>query len=252
MLRYVFLGLVQGLTEFLPVSSSAHLLFLRDWLGLKEPGPLLVAFLHLGTLIALLVWFWRDLVWFLSAFTPRGKEARRYLWRLGLALVPLIVSAVVFGAEVERAFSADRLASVFLLLTAVLLFGAERKREGTRSMPTATQALVIGLAQAVAVLPGLSRSGATVATGLFLGLRRAEAFRFSFLLGIPAFIGAAIFAVRGNAHPESWAGLTLGAFSAFLFGLLGLGLFRRAVLRGRLWPFALYCLALGLAGLICG
>ncbi len=249
MLRYVFLGLVQGLTEFLPVSSSAHLLLLRKWLGLGEPAPLLVAFLHLGTLLALAVWFWRDLLWLTSTLTRTGKEARRYVGCLAIGLVPVLVLALILGEEVERAFSSTRLGAGLLFVTAFLLFFADRVREGEKVAPTAVQALVVGLSQAAAVLPGISRSGATVTTGLLLGLRREEAFRFSFLLGIPTFIGAALFSLRGGGG-ESWAGLAAGASSAFVFGLLGLALFRGALLRRRLWPFSLYCLLLGLTGLI--
>jgi len=252
MLRYVFLGLIQGLTEFLPVSSSAHLLLFQRWLGLEEPGPLLVAFLHLGTLLALVVWFWQDLLWLASAFVPQGKEARRYLGLLGAGLIPVIVLALIFGKDLERMFSMPRLASALLFLTALLLFLADRVKEGEGRVPKVGQALLIGLAQAAAILPGLSRSGATVTTGLFLGLRRDEAFRFSFLLGIPTFIGSALFAVWGGSGAENWLGLSIGTLTAFVFGFLGLALFRRVLLRRSLWPFSLYCLLLGLAGLILG
>lgn len=250
MLRYVFLGLVQGLTEFLPVSSSAHLLLLRDWLGLGEPAPLLVAFLHLGTLLALAFWFWRDFLWLALAFTKKGKEARRYLGRLALGLIPVFVLALFFGEKMEEAFSTARLAAGLLFVTAALLFLSDRVKEGGKEFPTPVQALFVGLAQAIAVFPGISRSGATVTAGLFLGLRRAEAFRFSFLLGMPTFIGAALLSLRQGQGAESWAGLAAGALSAFVFGLFALGLFRKALLRRRLWPFSLYCLLLGLSGLI--
>lgn len=252
MLRYVFLGLVQGLTEFLPVSSSAHLLLLRGWLGLEEPGPLLVAFFHLGTLLALVIWFWRDLLWLASAFVPQGKKARRYLGLLVAGLIPVIVLALIFGENLERMFSVPRLASALLFLTALLLFLADRAKEGEGRVPKVGQALLIGLAQAAAILPGLSRSGATVTTGLFLGLRRDEAFRFSFLLGIPTFVGSFLFTVRQGSAAENWVGLTVGTLTAFVFGVLGLALFRSVLLRRSLWPFSLYCLLLGIAGLILG
>jgi len=252
MLRYVCLGLVQGLTEFLPVSSSAHLLLLRSWLGLEEPGPLLVAFLHLGTLLALVIWFWRDLLWLASAFVPQGKEARRYLGPLVAGLIPVIVLALIFGKSLEQMFSMPRLASALLFLTALLLFLADRVKEGEGRVPKIGQALVIGLAQAGAILPGLSRSGATVTTGLFLGLRHTEAFRFSFLLGIPTFIGSALFALRGGSGAENWVGVSIGALTSFVFGFLGLAFFRSLLLRRSLWPFSLYCLLLGIAGLILG
>lgn len=252
MFRYVALGAVQGLTEFLPISSSAHLVFLHHWLGMEEPGPLLVAFLHLGTILALGMWFWRDLVGLTIAFTPRGKGARTYAGRLVLGLIPLAILAVCLGAHLDHLFSSPKLAAALLFVTALLLLGGGRAPPGTRKMPSPGQALLIGLAQAAAVLPGLSRSGATVTTGLLLGLEKGEAFRFSFLLGIPAFLGAALWALRRGSAPESWAGLALGTLTAFLVGLLALKLFWAAVQRQRVWPFALYCLLLGIFGLIRG
>ncbi len=251
MFRYVLLGFVQGLTEFLPVSSSAHLLLLRKWLGLEGPGPILVAFLHLGTLLALLIFFGRDLLWLCSAFTPKGKEARRYLCLLAVGLIPIVLWALVFGRELERMFDIPKVAGGLLFVTALLLLLADRAKKG-KGVLKPWSALFIGLAQAAAVLPGISRSGATVTAGLFLGLERNEAFRFSFLLGIPTFLGSALFAVREGGAVENWAGLGLGALTAFAFGFLGLALFRRALLRRSLWPFSLYCLLLGIAGLIWG
>lgn len=252
MLRYIVLGAVQGLTEFLPVSSSAHLLFLRHWLGMEEPGPLLVAFLHLGTLLALGVWFWRDLFGLTVAFTSRGKAARTYAGRLVLGLIPLAILAACLGVQLDHLFSSPKLAAALLFVTALLLLGGGRVQPGKKKVPGPGQALLIGLAQAGAVLPGISRSGATVTTGLLLGLEKGEAFRFSFLLGIPAFLGAALWTLRGGSAPESWGGLALGTLTAFLVGLLALRLFWAAVQRQRLWPLALYCLLLGIFGLIWG
>ncbi len=250
MLRYVILGVVQGVTEFLPVSSSAHLLFLRQWMGMEEPGPLLVAFLHLGTLLALGVAFGQDLWGLAGALTPGGREARAYVARLLLGLLPVVFLALLFGGQLESAFSSPKLAAALLIATAGLLMATNLARPGIQRVPTLGQALLVGLAQAAAVLPGISRSGATVATGLLLGLERGEAVRFSFLLGMPTFVGAALWALREGAPPESWPGLLVGALAAFLAGLLALRVFRTAVKRQKLWPFALYCLLMGIGGLI--
>ncbi len=148
-------------------------------------------------------------------------------------------------------FDSPKLAGGLLFFTALLLLSADRAKMEERVLKSGT-AFLIGLAQAAAVLPGISRSGATVTTGLLLGLERDEAFRFSFLLGIPTFLGSALFALREGGTAESWAGLGLGALTACAFGFLSLALFRRVVLRRSLWPFSLYCLLLGIAGLIWG
>lgn len=250
MLRYALLGLVQGLTEFLPISSSAHLLFLRRWLGLAEPAPLLVAFLHLGTLLSLLFWFRHDLLWLLRAARPEGRESRRYLAFLVIALVPALILAISLRGGLDKLFSSPRLAAFLLVVTAAVLFAGPGLGRGRETPITGAKALVIGLAQAAATLPGLSRSGATVTVGLALGLGEKEAFRFSFLLGVPTFVGAALLALWEADGPANWPGLLLGAMVSFSFGLVALSVFRRFL--RKLWLFGLYCLVLGIAGLIWG
>lgn len=247
---YAFLGLVQGLTEFLPISSSAHLLFLQVWLRLGEPGPFFTAVVHLGTLLAVVVWFWQDLRQLTTAFARRGAPERGYLALLVLGLLPLVPVALLLRGRLAGVFGSPRLAAGLLFLTAGALFGGDRRRSARREGLRIPQALLIGMAQALSVFPGISRSGATVSAGLALGLGRDEAFRFSFLLGIPTFVGAALFAFGEGGRTEPWAGLALGALCAFVSGLFGLGIFRTALFRRRLWPFGVYCLLLGVAGLI--
>lgn len=248
MVRYLLLGCVQGLTEFLPISSSAHLLLLQNWIGLSEPPPLLVAVLHLGTLLAILVFFQRDIRWLFSALRPNGWEARRYLGLLIVGLIPIIVLALIFRSTLTGIFSFPRVAAGLLLVNSLLLFFSDRLKDGRKSFPSLPSAFFIGLGQAASVLPGISRSGATVFLGVLSGLTRTGAFRFSFLLGIPTFVGAAIFSGL-SAAPENIGGLAVGAISAFIFGLFALWIFRHLFSRRRLWPFALYCLLLGIAGL---
>jgi len=252
LLPYVFLGLVQGLAEFLPISSSAHLIFVRRWLGVAAPAPLLVAFLHLGTLLALLVWFRKDLLWLGRALFPSGKEPRRYMGFLLLALSPLFLLAVLLRGRLEDIFSSVRLSSAFLLVTAGLLFLSTflGRRRGKPLTPG--KSFLIGLAQALAILPGISRSGATLTVGILLGLSEREAFRFSFLLGIPTFLGAAFLSLLEARGEVFWPGLALGSSLAFLSGLLALGFLWRVLLRRGLWPFGIYCFLLGLFGLLFG
>lgn len=236
---------MQALTEFLPISSSAHLLLFQRWLGMEEPGALLVAVLHLGTLGSLLVFFLPEI---------RGLlrwERRRYVFFLVLGTLPLVVMAGLTHGGLEALFSSVRLASSLLFVTGALLVAASFfGQRGDKELGPG-RALLIGVAQAAAVFPGLSRSGATVSTGLLLGLAPMEAFNFSFLLGVPAFIGAGILAFwHGQPSGESAVGLALSALVAFLMGLLALRFFRRFLLSRRLWPFAIYCAVLGVLGLV--
>ena len=252
MLPYVFLGLVQGLAEFLPISSSAHLLFAQRWLGIRTPAPLLVTFLHVGTLLALLVWFRKDLLWLGRGLFPSGKEPRRYMGFLLLALSPLFLLAVLLRGRLEEIFSLVRLSSALLLVTAGLLFLSTFLGRRREKPLTLGKSFLIGLAHALAILPGISRSGATLTVGLLLGLSEREAFRFSFLLGIPTFLGAAFLSLLEAQGEVFWPGLALGSSLAFLSGLLALGFLWRVLLRRGLWPFGIYCLLLGLFGLLFG
>ncbi len=252
MLPYAFLGLVQGLAEFLPISSSAHLIFVRRWLGVTAPASLLVAFLHLGTLLALLIWFRKDLVWLGKALLPSGEEPRRYLGFLLLGLLPLFPLAVFVRGKLEGIFSSVRLSSAFLLVTAGFLFLSAFLGRPRGKPLTPGKSLLIGFAQALAIFPGISRSGATLAVGLLLGLEKGEAFRFSFLLGIPTFLGAALLSSLEAQGEVAWPGLALGCATAFFSGLLALGFLWRTLSRRGLWPFGLYCLLLGLFGLLWG
>lgn len=250
MVRYLLLGLIQGITEFLPVSSSAHLLLAQRWLGLGEPGPLLVAFAHLGTLGAVLLWFFRDLAGLAQGLWRGNPEARGYWGALGLGTLPLVLAAGVARGRLDQVFRTEWV-PFFLLANGLFLVGVGRTPS---PLPCRTlglrEALAVGLAQMLAILPGLSRSGLTLATGLRLGLEGKEVFRFSFLLGIPAIVGGALLAAwEGSAGVESWAGLSLTAGAAFLSGLFALALLARAVRRRALWPFGLYCLLLGLLAL---
>ena len=204
-LHAAILGLVQGLTEFLPVSSSAHLILVPRFLGWNDPFVDTAAFdvmLHVGTLIALLLYFWRDVLRLIGAFFGSLRERslgtdpeRRLAWLLLVSVVP----AALLGAALESFFDTffrERVGwiAIFLATGAALLWLAERwgaQRRGVAALRF-PEALAIGVAQALALFPGMSRSGITIGAGLFLGLERAAAARFAFLMGIPVIAGAGL------------------------------------------------------------
>jgi len=268
-LSWVLLGLLQGLTEFLPVSSSGHLVLAQALLGLDSPGILLEVTVHVGTAAAVVVLFARDLAAMLGALArwPLGRRASRRgdrEWRVLAATLVLatgVTAAVGLGLEpvFRRAFEAPLVAAVMLLVTGVVLFWSRRLTGGHRPLEAVgpADALVVGLAQGLAIFPGLSRSGMTIVGALSRGLEGAAAARFSFLLSLPAIAGAALVEAvgadgLGGALQE--AGLTYGlllAFGAsFLAGLAAMVLLTSLVRRGRLHRFAWYCWVAGGAALL--
>ena len=255
MIRYVILGIVQGLTEFLPVSSSGHLVLGEHILRLDPPGVLLEAILHLGTLFSVLFVFRRDVLNLVfSVFN--GGEGRNEAIRLLLATLPIVLVGFFLQSRIEDLFSSILLVAVCLCINGGILLLADRanRRADRASIPLGT-ALLIGLAQAASLLPGISRSGVTISTGLFLGIRGKETARFSFLLAIPAIFGAGLFQLY-KAHrvaapyQTEWGGVLLGGFAAAIVGTLAIKGLLAVVARGRLSIFAGYCLTLGISALI--
>ncbi|MHB9133630.1 MAG: undecaprenyl-diphosphate phosphatase [Armatimonadota bacterium] len=256
-------GLVQGLTEFLPVSSSAHLVFADHFLHLHQSADDTVLFdvvLHLGTLVAVLVYFWRDVLLLLKGcgdlLMRRGTAWRENAYsRLAVILligtIPAGVAGLKFKHYFEAAFQSVPGTACFLLVTAVMLFLITRKKtEEGRPLEDVgwKDALLIGVFQAVAIFPGISRSGATISGGLLRGLDRDAAPRFSFLLSIPIILGGGLKAVKdametGTSMPTSV--LVIGFLAAAISGYLAVVLLLGMVKRGRLDRFAYYCAIAG-------
>ena len=253
--RYIFLGILQGITEFLPISSSAHLVFAQALLGLDPPGVVLEGALHLGTLFAVLLYFRRD-IFSLSVRAIRGDpKGLRYLGLLAVGTLPIALCGVLLRGPIERAFSSAGIAGGLLLVTGAFLILAGRRLDpGATRPPDLPRAAAIGGAQALALLPGISRSGATIAVGVILGLGLGEAVRFSFLLSIPAIAGGGLVSLLeargvGLDMGEIW-GIALGGAAAFASGLLAIRFLLVALDRGKLWAFGLYCLVAGTLALI--
>jgi undecaprenyl-diphosphatase len=258
MIRYAILGAVQGLTEFLPISSSGHLVLAQRLLGLDPPGVLVEALLHWGTLAAVVWVFRRDLWEMLCSLTPRGSiEGRKEIGAVIAGTVPIVVLGLVLRSRIDAVFSSFAIVGASLLVTALLLglTGLVRHR-AERNRARFLDALLVGLAQAAALLPGLSRSGATIATGIFAGMSPRGAARFSFLLAMPALFGAGLVslwdALRATGERIPWLGLLVGTLTAFVVGLAAIRLLLAVVGRGRLWGFAIYCAVAGVVVLVAG
>ena len=247
----VILGIVQGLTEFLPVSSSGHLVVMQHYLaGFTGPPLPFDVLLHGGTLVSLLIYFFKDIKDIIVSFFKGGTEKRLENRRLGLMIilgsVPAGIVGIAFMDFFEALFSNIKTVSFMFLVTAALLFVAEKrsKTEVEEKRIGVVDALVVGTAQALAIIPGISRSGSTIALGLILGLKRETAARFSFLLSIPAVLGAFILNLK-NLDSINLPYI-VGVLLAAGVGLLAIKLTINAVVVKKLWIFSLYLVILGI------
>ena len=263
-LQGIIIGIVQGLTEFLPVSSSAHLVFIQNLLGV-ESSLAFDTFLHLGTLIAVL-WFFRyDIYkmlksWWLSIgdiLQGRFKEGfyddpyKRLAWYVILATVPVGIVGVLFEDSVDALFAgALYVPAFFLFVTGTILYLSQRMTSGEINYNTITkkEALFMGLGQACAILPGLSRSGTTIAAGLTIGLDKEFAAKFSFILSIPAIFGAFVLQLKdiGSALDVNFLPVFLGFIAAMIAGYLAIKWMLDLIQNRSLDIFAYYCWLMGI------
>lgn len=264
-LQALLLGLVQGLTEFLPVSSSGHLMIARDILGIETEGFMdFTVTVHFATVLSTVIVFWKEIVRLLSGFFRfRYNDETDYVLKIVVSMVPIAIVGLLFKDKVEALFG-DNLSTVAvcLIATAVLLclsdvFGRRKKEETpegsageARNGISWWQAFVVGLSQAVAVAPGLSRSGTTIATGLLCGVKRSVMAQFSFLMVLVPIIGEQCLDILKGFSAEAPAAagvsplcLAIGFAAAFLSGLFACKVMVSLVRKARLTWFALYCLA---------
>jgi undecaprenyl-diphosphatase len=249
-LQSLILGLIQGLTEFLPVSSSAHLVIAPSFFGWSNPTVFLDVMLHAGTLAAAVVYFRADLINMAKneSRALRGSDGKiNTLWLLVLATLPAAFIGVAFKAVFESffekpAYAASLLAATGALLVCADMFGRETKK--LRDVTTAN-AVFIGFFQALAILPGISRSGATISAGMYAGLKREAATRFAFLLSIPIIAGTTLYkTVDALGQPGGQAATLVslpGAVVAAISGYLAIGLMINIVAKRRFTVFAAYC-----------
>ncbi len=242
------LGIVQGLTEFLPVSSSGHLVMMQTLLGIREEGVLFEVTLHVATLASVLIFYRKRVVALISGTLRREPEAVNYLGKLTLATLPAVLLVLVAGDLVEAQFDSPRVVGVCLLVTGAILWRTRRSQSSTLVLqPSWGAALLIGCAQALAILPGISRSGATVATALALGVQPVAAAEFSFLMSVLAIIGAGARAAPDLAlvTPENLYSYLFGGAAALVSGVAAIWLFVRMLRRGMLHRYAYYTWTVG-------
>jgi len=257
----LILGIIQGLTEYLPVSSSGHLAIGAHLFGLSgEENLTFTVAVHVATVLSTIVVLWKEIVWlFTDLFKWKWNEGTRYIVNIIISMIPVGIVGLFFKDKVEAVFGSGLLVvGICLLVTASLLafsyFAKPRQRENISPW----HAFVIGIAQALAVLPGLSRSGSTIATGLLLGNKKEKLAQFSFLMVIPPILGEALLDVKDMADmgvSQAMAGLpalslAVGFVAAFVCGCLACKWMIDIVKKGKLIWFAVYCAAVGLAAIV--
>lgn len=259
-LEAVLLGIVQGLTEFLPVSSSGHLTIAKELFGIETSNLSFEIIVHAATVCSTIVAF-RKQIWDLlgGLFNLKMNPQKEYIFKIAVSMIPIFVVGVFFKDHVEAIFGSGLLVvGCMLLLTALLLTLSEwlsnRQKDGGHPI-TYKDAVIVGIAQAFAVLPGLSRSGTTISTGLMLGVKKEDMAQFSFLMVLVPILGEAFLELVGGELSGAASGiaplsLLLGFVSAFLSGLFACTLMINIVKKAKLWVFALYCVIAGVACIV--
>lgn len=258
----VILGIIQGLTEYLPVSSSGHLVITHHLFGLEEPAIFFDVIVHLGTLL-IVIWYYRADIKATLTDTYSGtarlfsgdKPAEimdrlpgfRLAWFIILGSIPTGVIGIGFRHQFEEMFASTQLVGAMLMVTGLIIFSTRFVSAKTENENRITWwiALCVGLAQGLAITPGISRSGATIAVALLLGVEREMAARFSFFMLIPALTGAILINLNEASTDVSTTALTLGFFSSFIVGYFSLAFLVNFVKRGRLFWFSYYCVGAG-------
>ncbi len=267
-LMSIILGFIQGVAEFLPISSSGHLSLLQTWFGMEEPDNLFNVLLHFATLIAVCVVYWRDILDMITEFfrgiaaltSHQGSSApvppaRRLVLMVILGTLPL---ALILPIEdkVEALGASNVFVGIALLVTGAILFASDRMARGRKNARTATMkdALLVGCAQAVAVIPGLSRSGTTISAGMALGFDRTFAVRYSFLLSLPAVVGATLLKVldviKDGIDPALLPKYLVGMAVAGVVGYFSIRLVNLLAQKNKFGKFAYYCWAMGVIAIV--
>jgi len=261
LVKALILGIVQGLTEFLPISSSGHLVIGSEILNFHEPGIAFEVFLHCGTLVAVILVFRKELLLMLRSLfvSPAVREGdaelgRYFQWNINviIATLPAVAAGLLLKDSIDRIFDNILITFAMLAVTGVIMVATRFIAEKGAAI-NRVRALLIGVAQALAIMPGLSRSGSTIFTGMLLGVNRETAARFSFIMSIPAILGAVVLhmgeLLRSPPGTDELLAILVGTTASIISGYFAIVLLMRIVRQGRLEWFGYYCLCLAGVGL---
>ncbi|MCB9434370.1 MAG: undecaprenyl-diphosphatase UppP [Ardenticatenaceae bacterium] len=262
LIEAIIIGLIQGATEFLPISSSGHLILVPHLLKMSEPTLDVIAIVHLGTLVAVLIYFLRDILSIVTAVVegvlykrPFESPEARLGWYVVAGSIPVAIVGLALADYFESILATPLVASIMLLFTAILLIVGERLLTGKKGLAQMTwgDAMFIGLAQMLALMPGVSRSGSTITAGLMRGLDRTLAARYSFLLGIPPILGAGLLSIMDIINADNTMAqlptLAAAFFAAAISGYACIHFLLTWLRQRSLYLFAIYCVAFSLFNL---
>jgi undecaprenyl-diphosphatase len=243
-LESIILGVVQGITEWLPISSKSHLLIAQNLLGVSPP-IIYDLMLHMGSLLAVFLFFWKDIWGLINGVIRSDKESLKLAGFIILGTIPIVIVGLLFQDTIKVLLNSLIVMGWCFLLTAFILF-MSKYPSTKKNVLTWKNSLIIGISQVLALLPGISRSGTTISTGMMLGVKRDVAARFSFLIFIPAILGATILELKDLHLVESTGVLIVGFLAAFITGYLTLKLLMTIINKNKFSWFSIYCLILGL------
>jgi len=247
-LHAILLGIVQGITEWLPISSSGHLVIFQHFFNITQP-VIFDLFLHLGSLIVILIVFRKDIQLLIKGILRRNPNYIRFLIYLVIASIPIALVGYFLNDLIKSIFVDIKTVAFSLLITAFFLFMSKYPIKKTNNL-NFLNSFIIGISQAIAILPGASRSGLTISTGLIQGVKKRETVRFAFLMFIPAIIGATLFELRNISQITNIPILLIGTLAAIISGILSLKLLLFVIKKNKLRYFSYYCLALAVFLLI--
>jgi undecaprenyl-diphosphatase len=240
----VILGIVQGITEWLPISSSGHLVIFQHFFNIKQPIALDLA-LHIGSLIVVFIVFWKDIVKLTKGVLFFERESLIFALWLVLATIPIALVGLFFRDFVESAFDSIRMVGFGLLITAAFLFLSKYPIKKDKAL-SLKNTFLMGLSQAVAIIPGVSRSGFTISAGLMQGADKEKAAKFSFLMFIPAIVGATILEYKKFSSADDITAILIGVIVTIIVGIIFLRALLKIVKEGKIHKFGWYCLAAGI------
>jgi undecaprenyl-diphosphatase len=250
-INLIILGVIQGVTEFLPVSSSGHLVLAQEILGINSPGTIIEVILHFGSLTAILAFYKNDIIKLLINIIKFDSNALKFSFYIVIGIIPAGIAGVFFKDFFITFYNDIFYTSIFLIITGIILF-LSKFMEHKHNSFCIKSVFMIGLIQAFSIFPGISRSGMTITTALFMGINRNDAFKFSFFLAIPIILGATILEIPyliilDNSQSIS---LFIGFIVSAITGYFALKLLYKIVINNTFWMFSLYCFFIGIIGLV--
>ncbi|MFW6152182.1 MAG: undecaprenyl-diphosphate phosphatase [Verrucomicrobiota bacterium] len=254
LLKVIILAVIQGLTEFLPVSSSGHLALAKHYLGLSVPGALLEVSLHFGTLLAIVFYYHRSISRMVSGAIKGNNGSRRYLSTILVSMIPAAVLYYFYADGIEALFCKPIFSAAMLCVTGLMLLFSRFIPDGENRSITTGKGLGVGIAQALAIMPGISRSGITIVTARSMGIEKKEAARFSFLMAMPVLAGAGALQLPNVADGQTGdmtvLSIVVGVIVAAVVGYGAILLLLKALSRRCFWLFGLYCCVAGAVSLM--